>query len=87
MTVESYEERERDDIIRATIHVERDSQKGMVIGRGAKVVKAISMGARKRIEDLTGRPCQLFLQVRVDRNWTKDPVKLERFGYREGGRS
>jgi len=90
VTVESWKEGDDADQVRATIHVERDGQKGIVIGKGGRVIKAVSMGARKRIEALTGRRCDLRMQVRVSRDWTRDPDRLARVGYREddseGGR-
>lgn len=79
--VERYDERTEKDSITATVYVERDSQRGMVIGKGAEVIKAISMGARARIERLTGRPCDLRLRVDVAPNWTRDPSRLAALGY------
>jgi GTPase len=81
VVVERYDERTKGDSIEAIIYVERDSQRGMVIGRGAKVIKAISMGARGRIERLSGRPCDLRVRVDVARDWTRDPSRLATFGY------
>jgi len=81
--IASYKETATKDTIRASIHVERDSQKGMVIGRAGKKIKSISTASRAKAEALVGRPCDLFLDVRVTRNWTKDPKKLEAFGYVE----
>ncbi|MFV8756014.1 GTPase Era [Nannocystaceae bacterium ST9] len=83
VTIRSYEEGSKGDRIEASIHVERDSQKGIVIGAKGKMIKAISMSAREKIAKLTGRPCALFLEVRVDSDWTRDPRKLERLGYAE----
>lgn len=82
VTIQDYKELRERDRIEATIHVERDSQKGMVIGAKGRMVKAISIGARQRIEGLTGRPCELFLEVRVTPHWTRDPGKLAELGYR-----
>ncbi|NVB41522.1 GTPase Era [Pseudenhygromyxa sp. WMMC2535] len=82
VTIEDYKELRERDRVDATIHVERKSQKGIVIGAKGRTVKAISIGARRRIEQLTGRPCELFLEVRVSERWTKDPRKLEALGYR-----
>ncbi len=67
--------------IAATIHVERDSQKGIVIGKGGQRLKAIGTAARAGLERLLG--CQVFLElfVRVQRNWTRDPRRLREFGY------
>ena len=63
------------------IHVERASQQGIVVGRGGRTIKAISMGARARIGRLTGRPCDLRLEVRLSPNWTRDPDRLAKLGY------
>ena len=61
--VTGWREHEDRDHVRATIYVERDSQKGMVIGKGGAMIKRLSMGARERIAQLTGRPCDLMLSV------------------------
>ena len=82
VTITDYKELRERDRVDATIHVERDSQKGIVIGAKGRTIKAISMAARARIEELTGRPCELFLEVRVTPRWTKDPSKLAELGYR-----
>jgi GTP-binding protein Era len=81
--VTSWQERDDRDTVHATVFVERDSQKGMVIGKGARVIKALSSGARRRISDLTGRPCDLILQVAVARDWTRDPEQLSKLGYQD----
>ncbi len=82
VTIESFKEQRNPpkDIIRASIHVERESQKPMVIGKGAQVIKAISIAARRAIAELTGRPCDLYLEVKVTPNWTRDPALMERLG-------
>lgn len=82
VTIRSYRELRTRDRVEATIHVERNSQKGIVIGAKGRTIKAISMAARERISRLTGRPCELFLEVRVTPRWTKDPKKLEDLGYK-----
>ncbi len=83
VVVTGWNEGEERDVVRATIHVERESQKGMVIGKGGRVIKALSIGARARIAALTGRPCDLRMSVQVARNWTRDPDKLTRLGYHD----
>lgn len=85
VTVESFKEQKRPprDIIRATIHVERDSQKAIVIGRGGQTIKAISIESRKAIAELSGRDCDLFLNVAVTANWTRDPALMQRLGLHE----
>ena len=50
---------------------------------GLQVIKALSTGARGRITALTGRPCDLMLQVQVARDWTRNPDALPRFGYQD----
>lgn len=77
--------RERDTggaYILATIFVERESQKGIVIGRGGERLKAIGTEARKEIEAMSGRSCFLELRVRVLPNWRSDPKALADFGFR-----
>lgn len=81
--IQRFEELEDRDRVEATIFVERDSQKGMVIGKGATTIRDISVGARARITKLTGRRCDLRLDVAVAKNWSKDPEKLEKLGYRD----
>jgi GTP-binding protein Era len=68
--------------VEATIHVERDSQKGILIGKKGQMLKEIGKQARMDIEALLG--CHIFLGlfVRVQKNWRKDPRAREEFGYR-----
>jgi GTP-binding protein Era len=67
--------------IEATIHLERDSQKGIVIGKGGAMLKRIGTEARQEIERMTGSKVFLRLFVRVQKNWRKDTKAIERFGY------
>ena len=67
--------------ITATIYVERDSQKGILIGGGGKVLKRIGSDARHDMETLTGSRVYLSLWVKVRKNWTKDPKSLKEFGF------
>lgn len=67
--------------IYATIHVERDSQKGMVIGRKGAHLAQIGSAARREIEALLGTPVYLDLHVRVAKEWQRDPKQLRRLGY------
>ncbi len=90
VTIAEFKQLRARDRIEAVIHVERASQKGIVIGARGRTVKAVSIAARERIERLTGRPCELFLEVRVTPRWTKDPGRLAELGYRvaePGGRA
>lgn len=83
VTVDDFKENETQGLIElyATIHVERDSQKGMVIGKGGRKLKQIGSAARKEIEKMVG--CKVFLKlfVRVQKNWSKDTKALRKFGY------
>lgn len=81
--VEIEEFREEEPVyIRAVIHVERQSQKGIVIGSHGRMLKDIGMRSRQEIERLLG--CNVFLElfVRVTKDWSKDPKSLRELGYR-----
>jgi GTPase len=67
--------------IEATIHLERDSQKGIVIGKGGAMLKRIGTEARQDIARMTGGKVNLKLFVRVQKNWRRDMKAIERFGY------
>lgn len=67
--------------IEATVFVERESHKGIVIGEGGKMIKEIGKAARKEIEGMSGRKVFLELRVKVKANWRQDPKELERLGY------
>jgi len=79
--VEEFRENERPMYIRVTLFVERESQKGMVIGRGGGTLKAIGQRARSRLEELVQAPVYLDLWVKALPHWRKDPVALTRFGF------
>lgn len=68
--------------IKATIIVERDGQKGIVIGAGGKRIKAIGQQARKDIEELLHKHVYLELFVRVQEGWRDDEKSLETYGYK-----
>jgi GTPase len=70
--------------IQAVIHVERGSQKGIIIGRNGQTLKEIGKQARGDIEALLGCHVFLGLFVRVQKNWRKDPRARAEFGYRQG---
>lgn len=82
VTIDGFDERRRDLIrIHATIHVERDSQKGIVIGKQGAKLKTIGEEARKEIERMVGTQVFLKLFVRVQKNWSRDTKALRKFGY------
>lgn len=69
--------------IQATIIVERDSQKGIIIGKGGKMLKDIGTKARRDIENLLGDKVFLELWVKVQKDWRDKRVYLQDFGYRQ----
>jgi GTPase len=69
-----------DGHVRGVVYVETESQKGIVVGKGGTMIKAIGSGARPAIEELLGRQIYLELQVKVRPRWRKDAGLLERLG-------
>ena len=67
--------------IEAYIIVERDSQKGIIIGRGGQMLKQIGIRARRDIENLLGDKVNLKLWVRVQKNWRDNNAYLKSLGY------
>lgn len=80
----SYNRRKHLTRIYATIYVERDSQKGILVGKGGSTIKHIGTEARKDLETLLGTKVFLDLQVKVKKNWRRDLNQIRRFGYGEG---
>jgi GTP-binding protein Era len=68
--------------IAATVFVERESQKGIVIGEGGKMLKQIGSSARREIEGMGGRPVFLELRAKVLKDWRNDETALRRLGYK-----
>ncbi len=68
--------------IGATIFVERESQKGIVIGEGGKMLKQIGTQARQQIEAMGGHPVYLQLRVKVEKDWRNNESVLRRLGYK-----
>ncbi len=81
--IEKYEEREKPEpvLIQATIYVEKDSQKGIIIGAKGAQLKAIGSAARQEIEKLLDQKVYLELWVKVLKNWRKDENFMNRLGY------
>ena len=67
--------------ITARIHVEKNSQKGIIIGRQGQTIKAIGRSARMELQKIFGVRVYLDLTVKVDKNWSKDTRALRRLGY------
>lgn len=87
VSIDTFDEKKGKGLISisATINVERDSQKGIIIGKRGAMLKKIGTEARKDIEDLLGSRVYLELFVRVQQEWTKKPGALKGFGYTSGG--
>jgi GTP-binding protein Era len=83
IVIDSWEEREDrgDVVIDASIMVERDSQKGIVVGKGGAMIREVGTHARAEIATLLGRPVHVRLQVKVSPDWTTSPGALARLGY------
>lgn len=81
--VDEFAERENGMLyIAATIFVERNSQKGILIGEGGRMMKSIGSMARKEIEEMSGRKAYLELRVKVLKDWRNDENAMQRLGYR-----
>ena len=83
VTIEEMGEREGGKLfdVSATLHVERDSQKGIIIGPQGSKLKSIGSIARKSIENLVGMQVFLQIHVKVSKEWQKDPKLLARLGF------
>jgi GTP-binding protein Era len=81
VSVEEYAETTRVVVIKATIHVEKQGQRAILVGKGGAKIKEIGIGARKRLESLIGRKVHLELFVRVTPRWKSAPRQLAELGY------
>jgi GTP-binding protein Era len=83
VTIDEMIPREGRDLldVHATIHVERQSQKGIVIGRGGERLRAVGTAARRQIEALLGTRVYLDLHVTVAKDWQRDPRQLRKLGF------
>lgn len=80
--VDEYRETEERTFISATLYVERDSQKGILIGAGGKMIKTIGTQARQELMVLLETPVHLELNVKVLKDWRDDEALMRRMGYR-----
>jgi len=83
--VDRFEEGETLCRLFATIHVERETQKGIVIGKGGRLLKEVGIAARQDLEKFLGRHVYLELHVRVSADWRNDEGVLKRFGVGNSG--
>ena len=83
VTVDNFKTKNRGELIKieATIHLERSSQKGIIIGKKGTKLKQIGTQSREQIERMLGSKVYLKLFVRVQKNWRKDTKAIRRFGY------
>ena len=83
VVVETFKEKEEKNLIliQAAIHVERESQKGILIGKQGKMLKEIGKLAREEMESILGARVFLELHIKVERNWREDPRALREMGY------
>ena len=76
----SWQEQKNAVRIEQTIYVERDSQKAIVLGNGGRMIRQLSMQARKELAQILEKPVHLFLFVKVRQNWGDDPERYREMG-------
>jgi GTP-binding protein Era len=81
VVIEQFIEAKRADTVRAMLYVERDGQKGIILGKGGAALHKLTARAQQAISSFTRRPVELDLWVKVRKNWRKDPAALKEFGY------
>jgi GTP-binding protein Era len=85
VVIDNWDERPAGDVvIDASVMVEREPQKAIVVGQGGNMVRDVGSAARLEISNLLGRPAHLRLHVKVAPNWTDSPEGIARVGYRQG---
>jgi len=84
VTVDSYDEGKKAHRIALTIHVDRESHKPILLGKGGERLKVIATNARQRFEALSGQHVHLDVHVRVTPNWYQKTDQLAEFGYSQG---
>jgi len=83
VSIDSWEEREKDVMVEATIHVEKEAHKRILVGEGGRMIREIGSRARHEISQLLAVPVHLKLFVRVDEGWTENARQLRELGYGE----
>jgi GTPase len=84
VSIDAIDEGERALVVRATLHVDKEGQRRILIGKGGAQIKQIGIGARRRIEELVGRKVYLELFVRVTPAWKETSRQLAELGYEPG---
>jgi len=82
VVIDQWQERDADVVISASIVVERDSQRAIVLGKGGAMIRDVGTKARLAITELLQRPAHLKLTVRVEPDWTSSPQAMAALGYR-----
>ncbi len=80
MHITEYVEKEKLDELYSTIYVERDSQRGIMLGRGGSAIKNLGIASRERIEKFIDKKVFLSLSIKVKKYWRKNEQQLKRFG-------
>ncbi len=83
VTIDTWEERGKDVMVEATIHVDKEAHKRIVVGEGGRMIREIGTRARQEIANLLAVPVHLKLFVRVDEGWTESARSLRELGYGE----
>ena len=81
VTLDEVVEGDQKQTLHVSLWVERDSQKGIVIGKGGSMLKTIGSNARREIEQLLGSPIHLAIQVRIAKDWQRDSKQLGKLGF------
>lgn len=82
VVIEEFREKPgRNDWVSATLYVERDGQKGILLGKRGQALRGLAENSRRALREFLGRPVELELWVKVRRDWRKDPRSLKEFGY------
>ncbi|MGL6125407.1 MAG: GTPase Era [Metamycoplasmataceae bacterium] len=79
--INQYKESDDEDEISATIYVQKESQKGILIGSGGSMIKAIGTAARLSLSKKFDKNIKLWTKVKVQKNWTNDAKQIKKFGY------
>ena len=84
VAIEDLEQKRNLTNVYATVFVERESQKGILVGKGGEMIKLVGTEARQDLERLLGGRVFLDLRVKVKKDWRRDASQIRRFGYGEG---
>lgn len=82
VVIEAFKEKPgKPDEVSALLYVERDGQKGIILGKRGEALRELTEKSRRAIEDFLGRRVELEIWIKVRQNWRKDPASLKEFGY------